>query len=68
MQLGFKGEKLMILNKKAQTFLDYGMIIVVVTAALLIMDIYIRRSIQAHFKMFEDQVNYEIGITPIKGS
>ncbi|MGD0336995.1 MAG: hypothetical protein ABSB18_07885 [Candidatus Omnitrophota bacterium] len=42
---------------KAQSILEYAMIVAVVAAALAAMSTYIQRSIQANLKNLEDQVN-----------
>ena len=43
----------------AQGFLEYAIIIAVVSGALIAMSLYVRRSVQANLKVIEDQVNYE---------
>ena len=43
--------------KKAQSILEYAMIIAIVAAALMAMNVYVQRSIQANLKMIEDRVN-----------
>lgn len=45
--------------KKAQSILEYAMIISVVVAALMAMNVYVQRSVQANLKMIEDRVNAE---------
>jgi Flp pilus assembly pilin Flp len=42
---------------KAQSILEYAMIVAVVAAALAAMSTYLKRSIQANLKSLEDQVN-----------
>ena len=42
-----------------QATLDYAVFIAVVAAALIAMQIYVRRSIQANLKVLEDQINAE---------
>ncbi|MCX5703995.1 MAG: hypothetical protein NT066_05870 [Candidatus Omnitrophica bacterium] len=43
--------------KKAQSILEYALIISVVVAALGAMNIYVQRSIQANLKLIEEQIN-----------
>lgn len=43
--------------KKAQSILEYAMIIAVAVAALAAMSVYVQRSVQANLKMVEDQIN-----------
>lgn len=45
--------------KKAQSILEYAMIISVVVAALMAMNVYVQRSVQANLKMVEQRVNAE---------
>jgi len=45
--------------KKAQSILEYAMIISVVVAALMAMNVYVQRSVQANLKMIEERVNAE---------
>jgi hypothetical protein len=46
--------------KKAQTYLEYAMLIAAVSAALISMGLYVRRSVQANLKIVEVQVNDEM--------
>lgn len=39
--------------------LEYAVLIGIVAAALIAMQLYVRRSIQANLKVLEDQVNAE---------
>lgn len=48
------------MNKKGQSFLEYALIIAVVTAAITAMNTYVQRSIQANLKMIEDKVNAQV--------
>ena len=43
--------------KKAQSVLEYAMIISIVVAALMAMNVYVQRAVQANLKMVEDRVN-----------
>jgi hypothetical protein len=45
--------------KKAQSVLDYALIISVVVAALMAMNVYVQRAVQANLKMIEERVNAE---------
>lgn len=42
---------------KAQSILEYTLIIATVVAALMAMNVYVQRSVQANLKMIENQVN-----------
>lgn len=44
-------------RNKAQSILEYALIISVVVAALGAMSIYVQRSIQANLKLIEEQIN-----------
>ena len=46
-------------SAQGQASLDYALFIAVVAAALIAMQIYVRRSIQANLRMLEDQINAE---------
>lgn len=46
-------------TKKAQSVLEYALIIAVAVAALTAMSTYVRRAIQANLKLIEHQVNGE---------
>jgi len=43
--------------RKAQSILEYAMIVAVVATALAAMSTYLKRSIQANLKTLENQVN-----------
>jgi hypothetical protein len=43
--------------KKAQSILEYVMIITIVIAALMAMNVYVQRAVQANLKMLEDRIN-----------
>ena len=45
--------------KKAQTILEYAMMIAVVVAALTAMSLYVQRSVQSNLKMIQERVNGE---------
>jgi len=42
-----------------QSTLEYGVFIAVVAAALLAMQLYVQRSVQANLKALEEQINAE---------
>ena len=46
-------------SAQAQSTLEYAVFIAVVAAALIGMQTYVRRSIQANLKTVEDQINAE---------
>jgi len=50
-------------KKKAQSILEYAILISVVTAALISMSLYVRRAIQANLKTIENQINSEVDET-----
>ena len=50
-------------KKKAQSILEYAILIAVVTAALISMSLYVRRAIQANLKTIENQINSEVDET-----
>lgn len=47
------------MKRRAQTFIEYAVLISVVAAALISMGLYVRRSVQAQLKLIEQQVNVE---------
>ena len=47
------------MSRKAQSFLEYAIILSVVASALVVMSLYVRRSVQAQLKLIEKQVNVE---------
>ena len=46
-----------IYNKKAQNFLEYAMLILILSAALMAMNKYVYRSIQARLKQVQTDLN-----------
>jgi hypothetical protein len=42
---------------QGQSILEYAMVITVVVAALMAMNLYVQRSVQANLKILEDRVN-----------
>lgn len=47
----------MILKKKAQSFLEYALVVVVITAALLAMYPYMRRAVNARLKHIQVELD-----------
>jgi len=47
-------------NIKAQSIMEYAVLIGVVSAALIAMSLYVRRAIQANLKTVENQINAEV--------
>ena len=43
--------------KKAQSTIEYALLISIVAAAFLAMHLYVQRSVQANFKLIEEQIN-----------
>lgn len=43
--------------RKAQSVLEYAMIISVVAAAIMAMNVYVQRAVQANLKMVEERIN-----------
>ncbi len=48
---------LLIKHTHGQSTLEYAVFIAVVSAALVAMTLYVRRSIQANLRVLEDQIN-----------
>ena len=49
-----------IKKRRAQSILEYSILIAVVTAALISMSLYVKRAIQANLKTIENQINAEV--------
>ncbi|MCX5701725.1 MAG: hypothetical protein NTW64_01940 [Candidatus Omnitrophica bacterium] len=45
--------------RKAQSTIEYALLVAVVAAAFLAMHLYVQRAVQANFKLIEDQTNVE---------
>mgnify|MGYP001766201596 CR=1 FL=1 len=43
--------------RKGQSILEYAMLVSIIVAALMAMNVYVQRSVQANLKMIEDRVN-----------
>ena len=52
-----KAKEALVLNKKAQSVIEYTTMIMLVAAAIIVMGPYISRSVNAQLKMWEDKVN-----------
>lgn len=48
-----------MLNKRAQSTIEYALLIAIVAAAFMAMQLYARRAVQANLKILEMQVNAE---------
>lgn len=44
---------------KAQSTIEYALLIAIVAAACLAMRLYVQRAVQANFKLIQDQINAE---------
>lgn len=44
---------------RAQSFIEYAIMLSVVTVAVLMMGLYIRRAVQANMRIIEAQINTE---------
>lgn len=44
-------------RKKAQSTIEYALLIAIVAAAFIAMQVYMQRAVQANFKLVEEQVN-----------
>lgn len=44
-------------RQSGQSILEYAMIVTVVIAALMAMNMYVQRSVQANLKVIEEQIN-----------
>ena len=45
--------------KRAQSTVEYVMVIAIVAAAVIAMSTYVRRAVQANLKVVEEQINTE---------
>lgn len=45
--------------RKAQSIIEYALLIAIVAAAFLGMRVYMQRAVQANLKMIENQINAE---------
>lgn len=46
-----------ITMKKAQSIIEYALLVAVVAMAFMAMQVYAQRSVQANFKLIQDRVN-----------
>ncbi len=44
-------------GNKAQSTIEYALLIAIVAAAFIAMQVYMQRAVQANFKLVEEQVN-----------
>lgn len=57
-KIGIKGYgSKLIIKEKAQSTIEYALLIAVVAAAFIAMQVYMQRAVQANFKLMEEQVN-----------
>jgi uncharacterized protein (UPF0333 family) len=52
----------MLLRRKGQSTLEYALIIAVVVAALLVVQIYMRRSVRGRLRSSSDQIGDQYGV------
>ena len=52
------------INKKAQSIIEYALLLVVVSAAVAAMYTYLGRVVQARLKQVESQVNEPVVVVP----
>lgn len=45
------------MRRKAQSIIEYALLIAIVAAAFMMMGVYMQRSVQANFNLVEEQVN-----------
>jgi len=45
------------MRNKAQSTIEYALLIAIVAAAFLAMNVYMQRSVQSNFNVIEEQVN-----------
>lgn len=45
--------------RKAQSIIEYAILILVVAAAVMAMRVYVQRAVQANLKVIEDRINEE---------
>jgi len=45
--------------RKAQSIIEYAILIMVVAAAVMAMRLYVQRAVQANLKVIEDSINEE---------
>jgi len=45
--------------RKAQSIIEYALLVAVVAAAFLAMHLYAQRAVQANFRLIEQQINAE---------
>jgi len=45
------------MTKKAQSIIEYALLVAIVAAAFMTMNVYVQRSVQANFNVIEEQIN-----------
>jgi Flp pilus assembly pilin Flp len=45
------------MTKRAQSTIEYALLIAIVAAAFMAMHLYLQRAVQANFNVIEDQIN-----------
>jgi Flp pilus assembly pilin Flp len=45
------------MRNKAQSTIEYALLIAIVAAAFMAMNVYMQRSVQANFNVIEEQIN-----------
>ena len=45
------------MKRKAQSVIEYALLIAIVAAAFMAMNVYMQRAVQANFNVVEDQIN-----------
>ncbi len=45
------------MTEKAQSVIEYAILIAIVAAAFMAMNLYMQRAVQANFNMVEEQIN-----------
>lgn len=48
------------MTKKAQSVIEYALLLAIVAAAFMAMNLYMQRAVQANFYMIEEQVNMPV--------
>jgi Flp pilus assembly pilin Flp len=54
--------KRLLKNHKAQSIIEYAVLLTVVSAAFIAMYVYLQRTVQARFKQVESEINEPVQI------
>lgn len=46
-----------LIKRKAQSIIEYAILITIVAAALIAMQVYVQRAVEANLKMVEERIN-----------